>query len=100
MPWLTGSAQWIFKDFTTPIRPENPVPRVNQKGLLERDMTKKEGFFVFQSYWSSQPMVHIYGHRWPVRWGDAGEEKTNAIGDANGSELENDLARPAIGAEL
>jgi beta-galactosidase len=75
LPWLTGSAQWIFKDFTTPIRPENPVPRVNQKGLLERDMTKKEGFFVFQSYWSSQPMVHIYGHSWPVRWGDAGEEK-------------------------
>jgi len=30
MPWLTGSAQWIFKDFATPLRPENPVPRVNQ----------------------------------------------------------------------
>jgi len=75
VPWLTGSAQWIFKDFTTPIRPENPVPRINQKGLLERDMTKKEGYFVFQSYWSQKPMAHIYGHSWPVRWGDAGEEK-------------------------
>ena len=21
-------------------------------------------------------MVHIYGHTWPVRWGDAGEQKT------------------------
>ena len=20
-------------------------------------------------------MVHIYGHSWPVRWGDEGEEK-------------------------
>ncbi|SPE18822.1 Beta-galactosidase [Candidatus Sulfotelmatomonas gaucii] len=73
LPWLTGSAQWAFKDFTTPLRVENPVPRVNQKGVLERDMTKKEGYWVFQSYWSEQPMAHIYGHTWPVRWGAEGE---------------------------
>ena len=72
---LTGSAQWIFKDFATPLRPENPVPRVNQKGLVERDGTPKEGYYVFQSYWADKPMVHIYGHTWPVRWGKPGEEK-------------------------
>ena len=75
VPWLTGSAQWCFKDFTTPLRVENPVPRVNQKGVLERDMTRKEGYFVFQSYWSDEPMVHIYGHSWPVRWGAEGEDR-------------------------
>lgn len=75
LPWLTGSAQWIFKDFTTPLRVENPVPRINQKGVLERDMMKKEGYYVFQSYWSHVPMVHIYGHSWPIRWGDEGELK-------------------------
>jgi len=75
MPWLTGSAQWIFKDFATPLRPENPVPRVNQKGVIERDGTPKESYYVFQSYWAAQPMLHIYGHTWPVRWGGAGEEK-------------------------
>ncbi|THU34064.1 glycoside hydrolase family 2 protein [Niastella caeni] len=75
MPWLTGSAQWPFKDFSTPVRPDNPVPYMNQKGVVERDLTKKEAFFVFQSYWTTQPMVHIYGHSWPVRWGDEGEEK-------------------------
>ncbi len=75
VPWLTGSAQWCFKDFTTPLRAENPVPRINQKGLLERDMTKKEGYFVFQSYWSEEPMAHIYGHSWPVRWGAEGEQR-------------------------
>src|SRR5262249_6791323 len=73
--WLTGSAQWIFKDFATPLRPENPVPRVNQKGVVERDLTPKEGYYVFQSYWAEKPMVHIYGHTWPVRWGDPGEPK-------------------------
>ncbi|HJY23795.1 MAG TPA: glycoside hydrolase family 2 TIM barrel-domain containing protein, partial [Hanamia sp.] len=75
MPWLTGTAQWPFKDFSTPVRPDNPVPYMNQKGVVERDLTKKEGYYVFQSYWTEKPMVHIYGHSWPVRWGDEGEEK-------------------------
>ena len=75
MPNLTGAAQWIFKDFATPLRPENPVPRVNQKGVVERDGTPKESYYVFQSYWAEQPMLHIYGHTWPVRWGKTGEEK-------------------------
>ena len=75
MPDFTGSAQWIFKDFATTLRPGNPVPRVNQKGLVERDLTLKEGYFVFQSYWAEQPMVHIYGHTWPVRWGAKDEAK-------------------------
>ena len=75
MPDLTGAAQWIFKDFSTPSRPNNPVPRVNQKGVVQRDLTLKEGYFVFQSYWTEKPMVHIYGHSWPVRWGAKGEAK-------------------------
>lgn len=75
MPWLTGTAFWTFKDFSTPLRPNNPVPYVNQKGVVERDGTLKESYFVFQSYWTEKPMVHIYGHTWPVRWGKTGEQK-------------------------
>ncbi|MFZ4455952.1 MAG: glycoside hydrolase family 2 TIM barrel-domain containing protein [Bacteroidales bacterium] len=75
MPNLTGSAAWVFKDFSTPVRPDNPIPYMNQKGVVERDFTKKEAYYVFQSYWTDKPMVHIYGHSWPVRWGNAGEEK-------------------------
>jgi beta-galactosidase len=75
MDWLTGAAQWVFKDFSTTLRPGNPVPRVNQKGLVERDLKLKEGYFVFQSYWTEKPMVHIYGHSWPVRWGEKRELK-------------------------
>ena len=73
MPWLSGTAYWPFKDFSTPVRPENPVPYVNQKGVVERDLTPKESFYVFQSYWTTAPMVHLYGHSWPVRWGKPGE---------------------------
>ncbi|PCE64741.1 glycoside hydrolase family 2 protein [Sediminicola luteus] len=75
MPWLTGAATWIFKDYSTAVRPRNPLPYVNQKGVVERDMTKKESYYVFQSYWTEKPMLHIYGSTWPIRWGSADEEK-------------------------
>ena len=42
MDWLTGTAFWPFKDFSTPVRPENPIPYVNQKGAVCRDLTPKE----------------------------------------------------------
>lgn len=73
MTWLTGTAYWPFKDFATPLRPQNPVPYVNQKGVVERDFRVKSSYYVFQSYWATKPMVHIYGHTWPVRWGNLGE---------------------------
>ncbi len=75
MPWLTGALFWTFKDFSTPLRPRNPIPYVNQKGVVQRDGTPKESYYVFQSYWATQPMVHIYGHNRPVRWGKPDEPK-------------------------
>jgi beta-galactosidase len=48
---------------------------MNQKGVVERDFTKKEAYYVFQSYWTKDLMAHIYGHSWPVRWGDKGEAR-------------------------
>jgi beta-galactosidase len=75
LPWLTGSAQWIFKDFASPLRSDDGIPNMNQKGVVQRDLTKKESYYVFQSYWSEKPMAHIYGHTWPIRWGKPGEER-------------------------
>jgi beta-galactosidase len=76
LDWLTGSAQWIFKDFASPLRDDSDIPRVNMKGVVERDLSPKESYFVLQSYWAAKPMVHIYGHTWPVRSGAEGEAKT------------------------
>ncbi len=73
LDWLSGSAQWIFKDFASPLRGDNGIPYVNQKGVVERDLKKKESFYVFQAYWSETPMAHIYGHSWPIRWGKEGQ---------------------------
>ncbi len=76
LPWLAGSAMWVFKDFASPLRADSPLPRMNQKGVVQRDLTPKESYAVFQSYWSTQPMIHIYGHTWPRRWGAEGEART------------------------
>ena len=59
MDWLTGTAHWPFKDFSTPLRPENPVPYVNQKGVVERDLTPKEAYYVFQSYWTDEQRIDL-----------------------------------------
>ena len=75
LDWLTGSAQWIFKDFASPARSDNSIPGVNQKGVVERDLTRKESYYVFQSFWSQKPMAHIYGHSWPIRWGARNEHR-------------------------
>lgn len=75
MPNLTGSAFWTFKDFATPLRPDNPIPYVNQKGVVQRDGTPKESYYVFQSYWTEKPMIHILGHTWRRRYGKPNEPK-------------------------
>jgi beta-galactosidase len=88
LDWFTGSAQWIFKDFVSPLRDDNDIPRINQKGVVERDLTKKESYFVFQSYWAAKPMAHIYGHSWPVRWGRQGETRdVNVYSNCDRAEL-------------
>jgi len=87
MDWLTGTAYWPFKDFSTPVRPENPVPYVNQKGVVERDFTKKEAYYVFQSYWTEKLMARIYSHSWKNRWGEKDEKKLVKV-YSNGKEAE------------
>ena len=75
LPWFTGSAQWIFKDFASPLRADDGIPNVNQKGVVQRDLSLKESYFVFQSYWSKKPMVRLYGHSWRTRWGKPDEPR-------------------------
>ncbi len=98
MSWLTGTAYWPFKDFSTPVRPDNPVPYVNQKGVVGRDMQPKEVYYVFQSYWTEKPMLHIYGHTWPTRWGKADEEKTIKV-YSNCNEVELFLNGKSLGVK-
>jgi len=58
--------QWIFKDFSTPAAP-TILPRMNQKGLLERDLTPRKAITFFQSYWRKSPWrtsTALLAHPW------------------------------------
>jgi beta-galactosidase len=68
--WLSGTAQWVFKDFPTPLRPENPIPYVNEKGLVDRSGNPKDAYYVFKSYWTTSPaFCYIESHTWTERSG-------------------------------
>ena len=69
-PDFAGNAQWAFKDFGTPIRPENPLPFVNMKGLVQRDGVKKDVYHVFASYWQTDPTCWIESPNWNYRTGE------------------------------
>lgn len=66
---FAGNAQWAFKDFGTPLRPENPIPYINQKGLVDREGNKKDAYYVFASYWSKTPFCWIESDTWTHRNG-------------------------------
>jgi beta-galactosidase len=72
-----GNAQWAFKDFGTPLRPEDPIPFMNQKGITDRAGNPKDVYYVFQSYWAKKPMVYIESHTWTERNGNP--EKTISV---------------------
>jgi len=67
--WFAGNAQWAFKDFGTPLRPENAIPYINQKGLVDRAGQPKDAYYVFKSYWAKEPFAYIESHTWTDRSG-------------------------------
>ena len=75
-----GNAQWAFKDFGTPLRPENAIPYMNQKGLVDRDNNPKDAFYVFKSYWNkTDPFTYIESHTWTERQGPKDLARTISV---------------------
>lgn len=68
-PTFVGNIQWAFKDFGTPLRPEDDIPYMNQKGLVDRNGNPKDAYYVFKSYWSKKPFAYIESHTWTERQG-------------------------------
>ncbi len=74
-----GNAQWAFKDFGTPLRPENAIPYLNQKGLVDRSGKPKDAYYVFKSYWSKELFTYIESHTWTVRRGPKGKARNLSV---------------------
>lgn len=78
-PTFAGNAQWAFKDFGTPLRPENDIPYINQKGLTDRTGNPKDAYYVFKSYWSNEPFAYIESHTWTERSGPEGTPRNISV---------------------
>jgi beta-galactosidase len=76
---LSGNAQWAFKDFGTPLRPENAIPYLNQKGLVDRAGNPKDAYYVFKSYWAQDPFTYIESHSWTERRGPRDKPRNISI---------------------
>ncbi len=76
---LSGNAQWAFKDFGTPLRPENAIPYLNQKGLVDRDGNPKDAYYVFKSYWSDDLFTYIESHTWTERRGPKDKSRNISV---------------------
>lgn len=70
-PWIWSSHVWNMFDFGCAARDEGGVSGRNNKGLVTIDRkTKKDSYYVYQAYWSKQPMIHLCGKRYAQRAGE------------------------------
>jgi beta-galactosidase len=95
-PTFAGNAQWAFKDFGTPLRPQNAIPYMNQKGLVDRDGKPKDAFYVYKSYWGKAPFAYIESHTWTHRRGPEGKLRNIPV-FSNGDEVELVQAGKSLG---
>lgn len=80
LDWLAGNAQWAFKDFGTPLRPENAIPYMNQKGLVDRAGNPKDAYYVFKSYWTTDPkFCYIESKTWTDQYGKENQERNISV---------------------
>ncbi len=67
-PFIWGTHVWNMFDFAVDGRDEGGIKGLNSKGLVSHDRKlKKDAFFVYQAYWTKEPMVHICGRRFTDR---------------------------------
>jgi len=76
---VAGAASGSSKISPRPAAPTIPVPRMNQKGLLERDLTPRKAITFFSPTGRKKPMAHIYGHSWPIRWASPPRAKWSGL---------------------
>lgn len=68
--YLWATHVWNMFDFAADARDQGGEPGMNHKGLVTYDRkTKKDVFFLYKAYWTTQPFVHLCGKRFERRTG-------------------------------
>uniref|UniRef100_UPI0038700D3B glycoside hydrolase family 2 protein n=1 Tax=Phocaeicola sp. TaxID=2773926 RepID=UPI0038700D3B len=67
-PYLWSTHVWNMFDFAADARDEGGVKGRNNKGLVTYDRkTKKDAFYIYKAYWTTEPMVYVAGRRFADR---------------------------------
>lgn len=81
-PFIWAMHVWNMFDFGADGRDEGGKPGQNQKGLVTFDRrTKKDAFYIYKAYLSSEPFVHLCGRRYVDRAEDVTEIKVYSNAD-------------------
>ena len=69
-PWMSGMFVWAGFDYGGEPSP-NAWPNINsQFGILDRCGFPKDTFYYYQSWWTTNPVLHLLPHwNWPSREG-------------------------------
>lgn len=67
-PYLWSTHVWNMFDFAADARDEGGVQGRNNKGLITYDRKiKKDAFYIYKAYWTTEPMIHVCGERFADR---------------------------------
>lgn len=67
-PWMWATHIWNMFDFAADARDQGGEPGMNHKGMITFDRKiKKDSFYLYQAWWSKDPMVHICSKRYENR---------------------------------
>ncbi len=67
-PFMWATHVWNMFDFAADARNQGGEPGMNHKGLITFDRkTKKDAFYLYKAWWSSDPFVHITSKRYKDR---------------------------------
>ena len=67
-PYLWSTHVWNMFDFAADARDEGGVKGRNNKGLVTYDrQMKKDAFYIYKAYWTTEPMVRVAGRRFADR---------------------------------
>ena len=69
-PYLWGTYIWNMFDFAADARNQGGEPGMNHKGMITFDrLTKKDSFYLYKAWWSTEPVLHICSKRYEKREG-------------------------------
>ena len=67
-PYLWSTHVWNMFNFAADARNEGGVIGMNNKGLVSYDRKlKKDAFYIYKAFWTTEPMVYVAGRRFADR---------------------------------